>query len=99
AALGVRDFNGDGRDDVVQLHRATREFSVRLAKNDGSLHAPKFYPIGTLPNQMGFSPNSRETTDVNNDGLSDVVAVSLGQPGIERAAVCVRLGKADGTFE
>ncbi len=91
AGLAVMDFNHDGRDDVLQLHRASSEFSVRLANTNGTLGPPTFYPMGSLPNQHTIA-------DVNNDHISDVITVNLGRPGIEQGSLSVRLGNGDGTF-
>jgi len=83
--LEVRDYNGDGRDDVVQLHLATAEISVRLAKTNGMLNPPDFYPFGGRP-------SAQSVADVNNDGIPDMVSVDLS------GSVSVRLGLGDGTF-
>jgi hypothetical protein len=91
AALSVKDFNNDGRDDVMQLHRGSGEISVRLANPNGSLGEPKFYSVGNLP-------GGHNNSDVNNDGLPDVVAVNLGRSKIDPGSLTVRLGKPDGTF-
>ncbi len=83
--LEVRDYNGDGRDDVVQLHLATAEISVRLANTNGLLSPPQFYPFGGRP-------SAQSVVDVNNDGIPDMVGVDL------TGSVSVRLGLGDGTF-
>src|SRR5262249_15340486 len=51
SGLELRDFNRDGRLDVVQLHRASSEFSVRLTDTNGHLGPAVYYPItnATLP--------------------------------------------------
>jgi len=90
-AFEVRDFNGDGRDDVLQLHRASGDASVRLAQPDGSLGPPEFHRIGKIPADLVVE-------DVNNDGKNDMVVVSLGTSGIERGSVSVRLGDGMGGF-
>lgn len=46
AALSVRDFDGSGRDDVLQLHRPSSEVSLRLSAADGRLAAPRYFPVG-----------------------------------------------------
>src|SRR5207253_714140 len=91
SGLSVLDVNHDGRDDVLQLHRASSEFSIRLADLNGKLGPPTFYQVGPLPNQHTM-------TDVNNDGLLDIVTVNLGRPGIEQGSLSVRLSRIDGTF-
>ena len=89
--LVIKDFNGDGRDDVIQLHRAAGDFSVRLAGPEGLLGAPTFYTIGNLPAAQVIS-------DVNNDRIPDQVTANLGLTGIEQGSVSVRMGQGDGTF-
>ncbi|HMC27556.1 MAG TPA: FG-GAP-like repeat-containing protein, partial [Verrucomicrobiae bacterium] len=84
-ALQVYDFNGDGRADVVQIHRAAGQMSVRLARPDGTLSEPVFYDLGMHPSDM-------RSVDVNNDGILDIVAADLS------GFVSVRLGRGDGTF-
>jgi FG-GAP-like repeat/FG-GAP repeat len=91
SGLAVFDFNKDGRDDVVQLHRASAEFSVRLAEANGILGPPTFYSMGALP-------SAQATVDVNNDGIADMVTANLGTAGIERGSVSVRLGDGQGGF-
>ncbi|HXJ59628.1 MAG TPA: FG-GAP-like repeat-containing protein [Verrucomicrobiae bacterium] len=91
AGLIVQDFNGDGYGDVIQLHRASGDFSVRLANPDGSLQPPVFYTVGNLP-------SAQVLVDVNKDGIRDHVSSSLGVAGVESGSVSVRLGNGDGTF-
>jgi len=84
-SLQVFDFNGDGRADVVQIHRAAGEMSVRLARSDGSLADPVFYGLGSKPSDM-------RTVDLNNDHILDIIAVDLS------GFITARLGRGDGTF-
>lgn len=91
-SLAVKDLNGDGRDDVIQLHRGSGEFSVRLAAKGGALGAPSFYPMGTLPSEQ-------VVVDVNGDKILDVVVANLGRPGTQAGSLSTRLGRGDGTFE
>jgi hypothetical protein len=90
SGLSVLDFNNDGRDDVLQLHRASAEFSVRLAGPGGLLGPPRFYSLAT-------TPGAQSAVDVNSDGLPDMVIANLGgwnAPG----SVSVRLGMGSGEF-
>ena len=83
--LSVRDYNNDGRADVIQLHIASGELSVRLSQPDGRLADPVFYPIG-------IRPSAQAVTDVNNDKQPDIVVADLS------GSISVRLGRADGSF-
>ena len=49
AGLELHDVNGDGRDDVIQLHRSSGDVSVRLSGEKGQLALPQYYPMGVLP--------------------------------------------------
>ena len=89
--MTVKDFNKDGRDDVIQLHRGSGEFSVRLSGPGGVLGPPTFYSVGNLP-------ADQTTADVNGDQIPDIVVANLGRHGIDRGSLSVRLGNVDGTF-
>lgn len=91
SGLSVFDFNADGRDDVIQLHRASGEFSLRLAGTNGILGEPSFFPMGALPSAQAI-------VDANNDGFQDIVTANLGRPGVEPGSVSVRLGNGQGGF-
>jgi hypothetical protein len=91
SSLNVFDFNLDGFDDVVQLHRASGEISVRLANTNGILGPPTYYPMGSLP-------SAQSIVDVNNDGFSDIVTANIGVTGVEHGSVSVRLGDGGGGF-
>jgi hypothetical protein len=91
SGLLLFDFNQDGRQDVIQLHRASGEFSVRLSGPGGVLGAPKFYPMGSLP-------SANAIVDINGDGFADLVTANLGKPGLEGGSVSVRLGDGKGGF-
>ena len=84
-SLQVYDFNGDGRADVVQLHRSAGEMSVRLARIDGTLSEAIYYGLGS-------KPSDTRVVDLNHDGFLDIIAVDLG------GYVTARLGLGNGTF-
>lgn len=90
AGLLIQDLNSDGRADVLQLHRASSEISVRLSGPGGQLGLPAFFSTGNQPN--GF-----ETADVNGDGKVDVLTANLGQNGTS-GSISVLLGNGLGAF-
>ena len=71
AGLAIADLDGDGRGEVIQLHRASGDVSVRRALPGGALGQPSFYP-------MGINPNSLTVTDLNDDGIPDLSVANLG---------------------
>ncbi|MGI9244309.1 MAG: FG-GAP repeat domain-containing protein, partial [Verrucomicrobiales bacterium] len=88
SGLLVKDVNGDGRDDVLQTHKGSWEITVRLADESGKLGPATIQEIGEVP-------SASEITDINNDGVIDLVCSNLARPG----SISVRLGRSDGTFE
>lgn len=87
SGISIVDHNEDGRDDVVQLHRASWEYTVRLSQPDGSLGPPTFYSL------LGI-PGAQLVEDVNNDGIRDSVTANLDRQG----SVSVRLGDGQGGY-
>lgn len=87
SGLGLRDFSGDGRSDVLQLHRDTAEFSVWLTAPNDSLGEAVFYAITN-----GFQPSGQIAVDVNGGGLADMIPANLS------GSISVRLGEPGGTF-
>lgn len=89
AQIGLKDINGDSRDDVLQLHRSSAEVSVRLSGPGGRLSEPTFYP-------MGPNPASLSMGDLNGDGLLDVAVANMGDNLGGR--VTARMGDGRGAF-
>lgn len=90
AGLLLADLNHDGRTDVLQLHRASSEVSVRLSGTNGQLSVPAFFSTGIQPN--GF-----EMADVDGDGELDLLTANLGQEGTP-GTISVLLGNGLGAF-
>ena len=88
SGLSIVDQNKDGRDDVVQLHRASWEYTVRLSQADGSLGPPQYFILSD------DVPGAQVVEDVNNDGIRDAVTANFGSSG----SVSVRLGDEAGGF-
>ncbi len=86
SALGVKfaDFNGDGILDQV-FHRDSSAIQIALGNGDGT-----FGSLSSIFESFaGYGPNSIATTDVNNDGRTDVVSFFDNS---------VYLGNGDGSF-
>jgi hypothetical protein len=90
AALKLADLDGDGRDDVVLLHRASADLSVRLAGPEGLLSPPVFHSMGSVPNDLRL-------IDADGDGHLDALSANIGC-GREPGSISVRLGDGAGGF-
>ena len=87
----VGDVNGDGKDDVVQVHpsRAPSTIDVWLSNGDGTFTEGHSYQVSQVRIQGGI------LTDLDGDGKLDLLAVDVQTPGLVRTL----LGNGDGTFQ
>jgi len=85
--LALDDLNNDGYLDL--LTGEDKEIAVQFNQGNGTFGAPVLYRIGLYPRGI-------TTVDVNGDGLRDVVAVALSNPG--SPAIAFLPGQAGGTF-
>jgi hypothetical protein len=87
----VGDLNGDGKDDVLQVHPelTPSTVDVYLSNGDGTFAA------STNVQLSAFTLNGGVLTDVNGDGKLDILLVDSENPGI----VTYLLGNGDGTFQ
>ena len=90
-ALLVKDLDGDGRDDVLQLHRASGEISVRYSGPGGRLEPPQFYLLGA------HGACAATLADVNNDRKPDLITANLGVANT--GSISVLLGRTGRGFQ
>jgi FG-GAP-like repeat/Abnormal spindle-like microcephaly-assoc'd, ASPM-SPD-2-Hydin len=88
-AIGVGDFNRDGKLDVVAAGTLGSSYTVYilLGNGDGTFRNGASYPGGELPDSVAVA-------DFNNDQKLDV-AIANG----EGSGINVMLGNGDGTFQ
>jgi uncharacterized protein (TIGR03437 family) len=93
AAIGVGDFNGDGKPDFVVAstggQTGTPNIQFFFGKGDGSFSSPG--PLTEAPSSS-IGPRALVIADLNRDGKLDVAF-----PGSDGTLI-VGLGHADGTF-
>jgi hypothetical protein len=89
--LLIGDVNGDGKDDVIQVHfdNSPSTIDVWLSNGDGTFKAGNTYQISPAPLAGGM------LTDANGDGKLDLVAIDVEIPGLVKTL----LGNGDGTFQ
>ncbi len=91
AGLELHDLTGDGRDDVIQLHRSSGDVSVRLSGSKGQLERPRYYHMGVLPSGL-------ELRDLDGDQHLDLLTANLGRRRHSNGEVAIRMGRPDGSF-
>jgi hypothetical protein len=89
-AVLVFDANGDGAVDIIASDATSGNIAVLANAGVGTLAAPEFFSIA----KVGALTFSLAASDLNNDGVLDVVAANAGT-----ASVSVALGRPTGGFE
>jgi hypothetical protein len=104
-SVAIADVNGDGKPDVVVVHRCGNYWdcsgpanvSVLLGNGDGTLQNAVNYP------SSGPIAESMAIQDVNGDGKPDLITANGcggGNPSCSDVSVLsVLLGNGDGTFQ
>jgi FG-GAP-like repeat/HYR domain len=96
-ATASSDLNGDGFSDIVSASQNGDNFSVLLARGDGTFSSPTAYPVGANPGVNLAGPMDIQVADVNGDGHPDVVTADWRGTFIP-GSISVFLGRGDGTF-
>ena len=86
-AVGIADFNGDGKPDLASAHRNDDSVRLQLGNGFGTFGAEASFAAGDTAYAMAVA-------DLNGDGRPDV-AVTNRNAG----TVSVLLGKGNGTFQ
>ena len=82
----IADFTGDGKDDLLLVHRALQQIDIITDTEKDTLRA-----LRTL--QLSVEPSKVIVGDVNNDKRLDVLIVDARNPGI-----VPYLGQGNGSF-
>jgi FG-GAP-like repeat/RTX calcium-binding nonapeptide repeat (4 copies) len=86
-SIGVGDFNGDGKVDLVTANYADNDISILIGNGDGT-----FQPQQTIP--VAHGPTSVAVGDFAGDGIDDIVVTSLSTHSVQ-----VLMGNGNGTFK
>ncbi len=90
SSLGLGDFNGDGKLDLVYgVTGSPDALAVQFGNGDGTFQAP------VLTSILEVTPFSISVADFNGDGKLDVADTDVSNPG----TFFVHMGNGDGTFQ
>jgi hypothetical protein len=88
----VKDFNGDGKDDIAISEPLPQvgnyAVAILLSSGNGSFQAPVTYPVNGPSSGLGVA-------DFNHDGKLDIVSAGYGVS----VGISVLLGNGDGSFQ
>jgi hypothetical protein len=87
--VGVGDFNGDGKPDLVLANYRSGSVQLFLNRGNGIFRAAVSFPL-----PKGSNPQDLAVADFNRDGHPDVAAVTQDEDRID-----VLLGNGKGGFE
>ncbi|BAY79401.1 Na-Ca exchanger/integrin-beta4 (plasmid) [Nostoc linckia NIES-25] len=85
-SVAVKDFNGDGKSDIVTVNNASQNISVLLGDGTGSFATATNFKVPSRPTSVSVG-------DFNKDGKSDLAVTSSYFNNVS-----ILLGNGDGTF-
>ena len=85
--IAVLDMDGDGDTDIVNANWRSSNLSLHINNGSGVFGSPIFFEGG------GAGERALSATDMNNDGLMDLVIGAY-----DGLSIVVSLGQGDGTF-
>jgi FG-GAP-like repeat len=85
-SIAARDFNGDGKLDLVWTDQTLDAVGVQLGNGDGTFHGPGFFFTDQFPDSVAVA-------DLNGDARLDLVTANY------YGSVSVLLGNGDGSFQ
>ena len=89
-SVAVKDFNGDGSDDLAAANYGSNNVSILKGNGGGT-----FQPLPNSPYQVGMNPYSVAVGDFDNDPnhYLDLAVANSGSNNVS-----ILLGNGDGTF-
>jgi len=84
--LAAKDLNGDGKDDIVIVHRQTSQVEVWLTTPNDTVYSTAKYSVNFYPEKVLLA-------DIDNDSTIDILCFGKLSSGIS-----ILLGNKDGTF-
>ena len=85
--VGVADFNGDGKSDLVTADNGNARVSVLLGNGNGTFQAKQDFLTGSQPSSVAVG-------DFNGDGKNDLATADYGN-----STMSILLGNGNGTFQ
>jgi hypothetical protein len=94
--MDTGDMNNDGVPDVALVGFFSRGFTSSLGQANGELLAPTLYDFKT---GSDFRPRGLNLSDLDNDGILDVIMIGINGTGIQTGVASWFKGNGDGTFQ
>ena len=93
ACIGVADFNNDRKTDIAVVDTANNAVYILFGKGDGTFFGKSDGAFAPITLTVGHSPTALTITDVNADGIADIVVTNAAD-----GTVSVMRGLGNGVF-